>query len=100
MNRLKRCIICISLTLAIASPVYAASPEQDTGGTSRELSQMQLQAERAKALRNPGYKLPSNLESYYMNSVPTTSKGPNWNWLGLLGLLGLTGLRRRNREES
>lgn len=100
MKRLKHCIICISLMLAIASPVYAASPVQETGSTSREVRQMQLQSERAHALRSPGYKQPSNLGSYQVTSVPSANKGPNWSWLGLLGLLGLTGLRRRNREES
>jgi len=101
VKRLKRYTICISLMLAIASPVYAASPEPDTDGTSREVRQMQLQSERAHALRTPGYKQPSNLGSYQVNSVPAAAnKGPNWNWLGLLGLLGLTGLRRRSREES
>ncbi|RJE91403.1 MYXO-CTERM sorting domain-containing protein [Paenibacillus sp. 1011MAR3C5] len=61
---------------------------------------MQLQSERAKALRSPGYLQRSDLDSYHMTSVPAADKSPNWNWLGLLGLLGLTGLRRRNREES
>ncbi|MFF2886889.1 WGxxGxxG family protein [Paenibacillus sp. NPDC057967] len=100
MKRLKLYMIGLSLMLAVAAPVYAASSEEDTGATTREVRQMQLQAERAKALRSPGYQQRSDLNSYSMTSVPAADKGPNWNWLGLLGLLGLTGLRRRNRKES
>ncbi|REK76114.1 pilus assembly FimT family protein [Paenibacillus paeoniae] len=93
-------VISLSIMLAYAVPVYAASPDRELDGTSREIRQMELQSERAKALRTPGYQGRVNVNEYSMTSVPLAKKGPNWNWLGLLGLLGLTGLRRRNRERT